>query len=235
VLGRQPEEFGLIPDAEGFVKVKDFLKALHEEEGWGYVNLTHLNEVMLSVPEPPFEMAAGRIRARSRPAPSAPPASGDPPKLLYAAIRRRAYRWVLENGLQPAAHPEVVLCASREMAERMGRRIDAEPILLTILVQACRERGIIFRPAGEGLFLAPEVPVGCFSGPAPPREAENEKKAPKPEPKSRRSETAGSFLLELDSADQAHVPKSLRGRDPKGRRQPKRGKQWTRDQPPWRK
>jgi len=35
VLGRRPDEFGLIPDAEGFVRIKDLLKALHEEEGWG--------------------------------------------------------------------------------------------------------------------------------------------------------------------------------------------------------
>lgn len=66
VLGRRPDEFGLIPDAEGFVKIKDLLKALHEEAGWGYVNESHLRQVLITVPAPAFEIDAQRIRARLR-------------------------------------------------------------------------------------------------------------------------------------------------------------------------
>jgi putative RNA 2'-phosphotransferase len=33
VLGRRPDEFGLVPDADGFVRLKDLLKALHEALG----------------------------------------------------------------------------------------------------------------------------------------------------------------------------------------------------------
>ena len=31
ILGRNPYEFGLVPDREGFVKIKELLKALNEE------------------------------------------------------------------------------------------------------------------------------------------------------------------------------------------------------------
>ena len=32
VLGRRPDEFGLVTDKEGFVKIKDLIKATSEEE-----------------------------------------------------------------------------------------------------------------------------------------------------------------------------------------------------------
>lgn len=235
VLGRRPEEFGLVPDAEGWVRLKDLLKALHEEEGWRYVNATHLNEVRLTVAGPPFEIAEGRIRANA-PRPADGPRDPDPaPKLLYACIRRRGYRRVLENGLKPSAHPQVVLCASREMAERMGRRLDPDPVLLTVQVQACRERGIEFQGSGQGLFLAPEVPAGCFSGPALPKETEAQKAPAEAAKNPPRGRTAGGFLLDPGDGESALVPKSLRGGGAKNGAKPKRGKTWTRERPPWRR
>ena len=32
VLGRRPDEFGLVTDKEGFVKIKELIKATNEEE-----------------------------------------------------------------------------------------------------------------------------------------------------------------------------------------------------------
>ena len=37
ILGRNPAEFGLVLDSDGFVKIKEFLKAVSEEEGLKYV------------------------------------------------------------------------------------------------------------------------------------------------------------------------------------------------------
>ena len=103
VLGRRPDEFGLIPDAEGFVRIKDLLKALHEEEGWGYVNLSHLNEVLLSVPGAPFEIRENRIRCLR---PQHPGRRGCSPKTPQAALCRHP-----PPGLPPCArrgHPSVL-------------------------------------------------------------------------------------------------------------------------------
>ncbi len=33
ILGRNPAEFGLVPDPEGFVKIKEFLKAARRRRG----------------------------------------------------------------------------------------------------------------------------------------------------------------------------------------------------------
>lgn len=228
MLGRRPDEFGLVPDAEGFVKVKELLKALHEEEGFGYVNATHLNEVRLSVPDAPFEWIENRIRARRRPAEDDAPGKAALPKLLFVGIRRRAHRIVLERGIGPADRERVILCESAEMAARIARRSDPDPVMLTVQVAACRERGIAFERAGEGLYLSPAIPPGCFTGPALTKEATEEQSAPAPKP-SRRP-TPGSFALDPTGGEEAFVPKSRRAR-----RRGKEDKPWKRERPPWRR
>ncbi len=237
MLARQPEEFALVPDAEGFVTIKELLKALHEEEGFGYVNRSHLNEIVLSVPNAPIEICENRIRAKDRSQlPPAAPAAG-PPAVLFAAVRRRAHAFVLEHGLRTPAETGIMLFPQRDAAEKIGRRIDPEPVIVTVNVAACKQRGVVFHQAGEGLFLAESIPPGCFSAPPLPKErpkpdrgaAATEVEIPPPQP-------AGSFIL--DPEDIAHAPgASYIKRTPKGKKlDPKRFKRtsWSRDKPPWR-
>jgi putative RNA 2'-phosphotransferase len=227
-----------VPDAAGFVTIKELLKALHEEEGFGYVNRSHLNEVILSVPDAPIEIVENRIRARDRSRLPAPEPAAAPPGVLFAAVRRRAHAFVLEHGLRAPAETGILLAARREAAEKIGRRIDAEPVIVTVHAAACRRRGVEFHRAGEGLFLAPSIPPGCFSAPPLPKErpkpergaAAVEAETPPPPP-------AGSFTLDPD--DIAHAPSPFYiKRTAKGKKlDPKRLKRggWTRDKPPWRR
>ena len=46
MLGRRPDEFGLVPEGEGWLSFREILRALHEEPGWGYVREIHLREVL---------------------------------------------------------------------------------------------------------------------------------------------------------------------------------------------
>ncbi len=239
VLGRRPDEFGLIPDADGFVKTKDLLKALHEEHGWGYVNESHLREVLITTPTPAFEIDAHRIRARQREVLPPDPEAERPPKLLYAPVRRRAYPSVHANGIYPSAHPQVVLSAQREWAERLGRRIDPDPVILAVNVRSAEEQGVTFARFGAGLFLAGQIPAGCFSGPALPDEpAETARKPARAERHSDRPATAGSFSLDMEKAAGSQVPASLKRRTRNGRKiDPQRLKRenWNREKPPWKK
>ena len=236
VLGRRPDEFGLIPDAEGFVRIKDLLKALHEEEGWGYVSLSHLNEVLLSVPGAPFEIRQNDIRSVDRNAPDLRVSARELPKLLYAGIRRRAYPHVHAEGIHPSSHPRVVLVADRLLAERLGRRIDPDPVILTVNVRCAGEAGVVFDPSGAGLFLADYIPPDCFSGPPVPREKPADTGKPTPENGVSRPTMPGGFPLDMEKAASAHVPPSLKRRTDKGQKTDrKRVKQekWTRERPPW--
>ena len=49
ILSRRPDEFGLVTDADGYIKIKELLKAVNEEDGLGYVRRAHLNEIFLQL------------------------------------------------------------------------------------------------------------------------------------------------------------------------------------------
>ena len=237
VLGRRPDEFGLVPDLDGFVRVKDLLKALHEEEGWGYVNLSHLNEVLLSVTDAPVEIAGGLIRARSRAASALETPEPEPPRLLYACVRRRAYPHVYAEGIRPSVHPRVVLASDRMLAERLGRRLDPDPVILAVNVPSALAKGIRFSRFGENLFTAEAIPPDCFSGPPLPKEKPDERnRPPGPEEMPRRPAAPGSFLMDAEKAASGHVPASLKGRVEKGKkidRKRLKKDRWSREKPPW--
>jgi putative RNA 2'-phosphotransferase len=206
MLGRRPDEFGLVPDASGFFKIRDFLKAIVEEDGWRHVRRSHLNEILLTVPNPPMEIRENRIRSKSPPRTPQPIQPESLPKLLYTCVRNRAYPHVAEKGISPSGQASVILCASPQMAERIGKRSDPSPVLLTVHVKNSTSLRVTFLQSGESLFLAEHIPVGCFSGPPLPKQkAEPQKRAVQkvPEP----IEPAGSFHLDLDRLRQRHLPK----------------------------
>jgi len=237
ILCRRPDEFGLVPDEDGFISLKELLKALSEEEDFRYVRQSHLDEIMLSVPEHSLEMAENLIRCKFRDHLPRQVYAQDPPKLLYACVRRKAYPHVAEKGVQPAALSRVVLSSDISMAERLGRRIDRSAVLLTVQVQPCADRGVVFFQAGEALFLADFIPAGCFSGPPLPKEKPT---APKPsEPASAQPQPpAGSYLIDLDEKYNGRVPKSKRqAPDADGQKAGDRRKKLKRkrEKPPWRR
>jgi len=169
-LGRRPDEFGLFPDPNGFVKLKDFLKAIHQEDGLKHVRRSHVEEILISQPNPPIEIKGNFIRAQNRDKlPRSAPAQ-NLPKLLYTCVRRRTYPVVLQKGIFPLGHNRVILSSCRDLAERIGKRIDSKPILLTVQTQKSIDEGIVFYTAGETLFSAESIHINCFTGPPLPQQ-----------------------------------------------------------------
>ncbi len=180
ILGRRPDEFGLVPDDNGFVKIKDLIKAVCEEDGWRYVRRAHLNEIVLTLNKPTVEIAETRIRAKDRSRLAVPKPADNLPKLLYTCVRKRAHPHVLKEGLFASDSGRFTLSASREMARRIGRRSDGKPVLLTVQVRLCEEKGVVFFTAGEALFTADFIPLGGFTGPPLPKETPEATKKPPP-------------------------------------------------------
>ena len=227
VLGRCPDQFGLVPDPDGFVAVKALLQALAEEQGWGHVRRGHLNEVAMMRQLSPIEIVAERIRAvdRSR-LPLAVEAAPAVPGRLYFAVRRRAYGRVLANGIETAPAPGLVLAADRQLALRIGRRRDLEPILIEVRPIALMAAGATLRGYGETLYLASALPPGCFNGPPLPKQrpaaARPQEAAIAPAPSH-----PGSFFPDLggDTAGRQRPPARGKQREPewkRGRRRARR-------------
>ncbi|MFW5636959.1 MAG: RNA 2'-phosphotransferase [Thermodesulfobacteriota bacterium] len=204
VLGRRPDEFGLVPDPDGYVKIKELLKALGEEEGWRHVRRAGIDEVLISVPDPPVEVDDNRIRAVDRSHLPERKAAETFPKLLYTCVRKKAHPVVVDRGVSPMGEREhVVLTTEPELAERLGRRIDSAPLLLTVHVQEAVDLGVLFQQVGESIYLAPYLPVGSFTAPPLPQDKKEEPKSKKKEkPKAKpQDRTPGSFFLDADDLD----------------------------------
>lgn len=234
LLGRKPDEFGLVPDADGYFKIKDVLKAVCEEDGFRWVRRAHLNEILLTMPDAGVEITDNRIRASGKTTASLPEKTDRLPKLLFTCVRRRAYPHVIEKGITPGSHSQIVLSDDMALAERMGRRSDANPVLLTVQVANACSHGVSFKAAGQNIYLAAEIPPGCFRGPALPKE--REKKPAEPEPvKRKRSATPGSFTIDIAAVEeQAGKPIGKKGDRGYGRTRNKKNKP-RRERPPWRK
>jgi putative RNA 2'-phosphotransferase len=208
VLGRRPDEFGLVPDAEGFVSIKEVLQALHEEPGWTYVRHGHIQEVMVGKERQTFEQIHDRLRAvnRSWSWSASPQIPNILPKRLLAPIRRRAHPVVMDRGLKSTAETCLVLSEDREMALRIGLRRDHEPILIEVLAVRAAEEGVEFIPFGD-LFLSKEIPARFIAGPPVSKEVLEQhlaRKAAPPEPVLPvPSFTPGTFALDLSRGDLA--------------------------------
>lgn len=230
VLGYRPDEFGIVPDAAGFVGIKELLQALHEEPEWRHIRAFHLSEVAAVSAGPAVETVEGRIRAVDRSKLPAAATMVTFPKLLYIAIRRRAYPVVLEKGMTASNRPNLVLAMDQAMAMRIGRRVDNDPILLTVQVSASVENGTRFQKYGQHLVLADRIAAGTFSGPALPKDKPETKPAGPSIKPSSQPKTPGSFFPEPDRFHPPvhRPPAGNRRREPdwkKERRQARRNKQ----------
>ena len=227
VLARRPDEFGLVTDKQGFVKIKELIKAANEEEGLGYVRRSHINEIMITIQNHGLEVVDNLIRAQNREKLPKQSFALNPPKLLYTCVRNKAYPHVLEKGIRPTSFSRIILASTRDLAQRIGRRSDHGAVLLTVQVYPSEEKGVVFFQAGESIFLADYIPPDCFSGPPLPKEPLEPRRATKSK-KENAEVAAGSFILELDKKDSPGVP---------GSRQKRRGKKnkLRRERPPWRR
>ena len=170
VLGRHPDEFGLVPDSAGYVKIKELLKAVCEEDGYRHIRKSHLDELRFSLPDPAVEIEGAMIRAKERAHLPTPEKTASLPKHIYTCIRKRAHPHVLEKGIPPMGNPYVVMSASKKMAQRLGKRFDPEPVLITVQSEKSMKRNIQFYRMGDHLFLADTIPPGCFIAPPLPKQ-----------------------------------------------------------------
>jgi len=203
ILGRQPDEFGLLPDENGYVKIKDLIKSLGEESGWRHVRLNQIREVICSTGSPAVEIENNLIRATDRTRLFLPEIPESFPKLIYYAVRQRAYPVLLEKGLTAAASGKrIILASDIAMAQRLGRRIDPSPVILTVNSENARKNGATVWRFGKRLFLSDGLPLGSFSGPPLPKKRPEAKQVGMPISQAA-PKTPGSYYLDL-TIDSTH-------------------------------
>ncbi|PIE71571.1 MAG: hypothetical protein CSA22_01725 [Deltaproteobacteria bacterium] len=169
VLGVRPWAFGLLPDADGYVRIRDLLNALHEERKWRHVRVGMLKEVCITLPNASIEMTETCIRATDRNRLASGKTAENVPKLLYTCVRARAHFHVVNKGHYPAGDRPVLLFADLDKAVRVGERKGQKPVLLTVQMAAAAEAGVAITAFGDGMFTAPFLPQGTFTAPPLPK------------------------------------------------------------------
>ena len=199
ILGHRPNEFGLVPDVEGFVTYKELLWAINEEPGWGYVRQGHIHEVLSGKNRALFQAEDNQIRVFDRhwhldlddPSHSLS-------KILFIPVRRKAHSTVMKKGLISIEGKYLALSSDRDMALRMGRRRDQTPVLLEIMATAAQKEGIYFYSFGH-LLLTNQIHARFIFGPPVSKEEVTgpREKAVKKKKRGPDSE-AGTFVLDIN-------------------------------------
>ncbi|MBU2547320.1 MAG: RNA 2'-phosphotransferase [Proteobacteria bacterium] len=199
VLGVRPDEFGLLADEEGFIPLKELLWALGEVEGWSYVRQSQIDDLLRAPDRTRFEIRDRSIRVAPEQTelPLGPYEAVRPPDLLFHAARRKAYPVILEEGLRPGARPFVLLFPDRDMALRVGRRRDPNPVFLTVRAKSASDQGVVFFRFLETIYLVESLAPSLFTGPPLPKEKEPPEKKARPETPPQ-PPTPGSFILQPD-------------------------------------
>ncbi|MBS3732122.1 MAG: RNA 2'-phosphotransferase [Desulfobacterales bacterium] len=226
ILERQPDEFGLIPDQEGFVGIKELIKALGETQGWRHIRRSHLNELMLAQSDPPIEIRENRIRGKTRDHLPAARPCGELPKTLYTFVRKKAWPVVVEKGVRRAGQDRIVCTPDRETSERLGKRKDNQPVVLTVHTDKAEALGIEFTLLGS-LYLAEYLPPETFTGPPLPKMPEQDKKAKKSEDTDeyRKKAGAGSYTIRAED-----LPPARNEAKPKKGKGKKKDPDWKQEQ-----
>ena len=130
---------------------------------------------------------------------------------------------VMRHGLRPGKGPWIVLAVTREMALRMGKRRDSDPIVLEIKTEDAARRATRFFATQGQLFLAESVPADALLGP-PIVEEVDERTPRKPKPE-RPAALPGSYTVDpqrdLPGA-KGPRPEGKKERDPAWRRERRR-------------
>ncbi len=211
VLGVSPAEFALVPDQEGWVEVKELLKALHEDPSWRHLRQGMVADAAQRLAPQELELAGKKVRCKSR-RPPEPQPGPPPPAHLYLGLRRRAWPVAQRRGLAAGPKGPLLLAADKETALRLGRRRDSQPVLVTVQARQAQDRGVEFWAWGEGLYLCHWLPAACLMGPAlPERPAPREKKKEVPPPAPAPAQvTPGSFMVTPEDLEKPYKQKGLR-------------------------
>lgn len=220
-LGARPDEFGLLPDAEGWVSVKELIKALHEDEAWRHVRESMIAEAAERLAPEALELSGAKVRAKER-KPPLPEYGLQPPAHLYYAARRRGYAVIRERGLSAPEGGQVMLvmlAVDPATAYRLGQRRDAEPVPITVQAHRAMGQGVVFAQWGERLWLCDHVPADCLMGPTVSEDllprSRPQKPAPPPPPvyaplPPSADSMPGSFLVNAEDVTKPYKRKGLK-------------------------
>jgi len=163
ILRHSPEEFGLEPDREGFVPVKELVKAL--KSVYPEVTEEFVREIVSRDSKGRYEIRDDKIRARY--GHSFPVylnhREDTESHFLYHGTPKRNLSSIMNEGLKPMGRQFVHLTTSKSEALETGRRHGGDVVLLVIDAECLRKRGLKVYGAGKNVRITEKVPPECIT------------------------------------------------------------------------
>jgi putative RNA 2'-phosphotransferase len=163
-LRHRPDRLGIELDAGGWVSVAVLCVALERVWSRGAVDRERLARIVAQDPKGRYELDAQRAepRMRARYGHSVEVSQDEtlavPPEVLLHGTARRFEAAIRDRGLRAMDRRFVHLTDDVELAIEVGKRRDAEPLVLRIEAAAMHRDGHAFHSAGRALWLVREVP-----------------------------------------------------------------------------
>jgi len=161
VLRHFPQTYGLAMDANGWVNLYDFIKALGmKNRRLHFVRPHHILGLIETDAKGRYQHRDGRIRAtygHSLDIELDLPTEDIPDTLFYPASEEEC-KVFLEIGLKPGDRKMVHLSGTWHAAHEAGSVRTQNPVILEIDARAARQEGHVIMKAGKTVFLTKEVP-----------------------------------------------------------------------------
>jgi putative RNA 2'-phosphotransferase len=160
-LRHEPWLYELELDESGWVALADLVTAIQGTPGYAKVQADDVQRMVATSPKQRYELSDGKIRAlygHSVPGRIIKRAA-TPPEQLYHGTSPAAWARIQRDGLIPMGRQYVHLAVSQDMAQQVGRRKAAEPVILRIHAAAAGHDGIPFWQGNDLVWLADRVPA----------------------------------------------------------------------------
>ncbi len=170
LLAKNPAEFMLVSDTDGWIRIGDIHKALMEI-GVSYLTPRSLLQYFLLYGFEEFETDEKNKLVRARTAKDGVFSymPKNPPAFLFIPIRPKAFFTVERQGIGPQGRKWLPLFASRAKANIFGKRFHHSPLIIKVLAGLAHGAGTIFYYAGSQLYLIDSwIDPGLLSMPQAP-------------------------------------------------------------------
>lgn len=165
-LRHDPAEYGLSPDAAGWVAVEALVAGLRRHRRWSAVTAADVATVVGAPGKRRFEISRGRIRAgygHSLPG-RITQVPQPPPELLYHGTAPETLPLIVDAGLCAMRRQYVHLSTSLAVARQVGGRRAPEPVVFVVAAAAAHAAGVGFYAATDPhTWLADAVPSEYLS------------------------------------------------------------------------
>ena len=161
-LRHAPWEYELEPDENGFVPIVQLLHSLNSSNEYDKeITKEDLEYIISHSDKKRHEIVGNKIRAlygHSIPT-KIEKTTGIPPDVLYHGTAKRFLDSIMKEGLLPMKRQYVHLSTDIDMATLVGKRRDANPIIIEIDAKAASNDGIKFYIGNDNVWLCDKMPA----------------------------------------------------------------------------